>query len=68
MQNVLKCTFLFSHLHFKLSNCAIMTQNNFFLKISIWVTKNTDFYVDCKSVPTKTNAPKKSYSQETMNF
>jgi hypothetical protein len=40
----------FSHLHFKIAKSAIMTQKNFSLKISIWVSKNPEFYADFKFV------------------
>ncbi len=40
LQNVWKYT-VFSHSHFKLAKSAILTQKNFFLKISIWVSKKS---------------------------
>jgi hypothetical protein len=49
----------FSHLHLKYAKSAIMTQKNFFLKISLWfflkniimgIKKNTEFYADFKFV------------------
>ncbi len=36
----------FSHLHLKYAKSAIMTQKKFSRKISIWVSKNAEFYAD----------------------
>jgi hypothetical protein len=40
----------FSHLHLKYAKSAIMTPNFFFFLISIWVSKNAEFYADFKFV------------------
>jgi hypothetical protein len=40
----------FSYLHFKYAKSAIMTPKIFFLQISIWVSKNAEFYADIKFV------------------
>jgi hypothetical protein len=38
----------FSHLHLKYVKSAIMTPKIFSWKISIWVSKNAEFYADFK--------------------
>jgi hypothetical protein len=45
----------FSHLHFKIAKSAIMTKKKFFVKISIWVSKNAEFYADFKFVDADLN-------------
>jgi hypothetical protein len=45
----------FSHLNLKYAKSAIMTQKNFSSKISIWVSKNAEFYADFKFVDADLN-------------